>query len=57
MLARGCTKLRTFIVKGRSFIDNEAVFHLANYCPMLEAVNLNGAIVRFQLIQINNFNK
>jgi F-box/leucine-rich repeat protein 2/20 len=44
-LARGCTKLRTFIVKSRSFIDNESVFHLANHCPILEAVNFNGAIV------------
>jgi len=45
-LAQGCTNLRTFIAKGRSsFIDNECVIHLATYCPNLEVVNLNGAVV------------
>jgi hypothetical protein len=44
-LSRGCSKLRTFIAKGRLFIDNDSVMHLANHCLLLEVLNFNGAAV------------
>ncbi|KAF4521328.1 hypothetical protein B566_EDAN002333 [Ephemera danica] len=41
-LARGCPKLRTFISKGCTQINDRAVSSLANFCTNLEVINLHG---------------
>lgn len=34
------------MAKGKLFVDNDSLIHLADYCPLLEVLNFNSASVR-----------
>lgn len=45
VLAKGCPGLMTFLSRGCILIGDDALTHLARYCPRLHTVNIQGCLV------------